>query len=547
MDSIMIRMLSKIHQRHPAVVAVLSIAVSLAVVGFAIPRGLDLTDESLYVLLAQPDAPRFLSVIHTQLIFHTIHALTGWSAGIQGLRIARLCLLLTSTLWLANSFNDPHSKSHSHRTFLLGALAFAFLQYTGNGRIFSLGYNAMNWAWGAWFVGCWIRWVRDERRWAPLGMGCALALMWLTKFPSALLLGGLGFCMAAWQSGQPIHQLTWAFAKACLPIATLFFLAPMGGHDVLPWTFWSQLITSTDAHHATDSLLIQSGRQALQFYGPVALCGALGVWGRRHGQTSSITQTVWALVVAASILLALADVVTLRHFRLGHWLLAAGAFAGLLGLEEDPVKRRLGIFFLLTPIALTTGTNVHWTGHLMPLTGWMWMGALWLGPSRPLVLATLCVPWLLLPDIALHPYRQAPLQEASTAVTLDGIHLSSTVASYLDSVHHVTSAYPFPMVGSDRFFGEMLLHGSVPEGELLWASESLSDGHIASWSKQDTLVFGLCNSTEKEFFESALTPFQWTSIGRVNRTGYLSESARFSWGIPPQNAHVEFFLLTKQP
>ena len=46
----------------------LSIVASLAIVGCAIPRGLDLTDESLYVLLAQTDTPRSLSVIHTQLL-----------------------------------------------------------------------------------------------------------------------------------------------------------------------------------------------------------------------------------------------------------------------------------------------------------------------------------------------------------------------------------------------------------------------------------------------------------------------------------------------
>ena len=62
----------------------LSIVASLAIVGYAIPRGLDLTDESLYVLLAQTDAPRSLSVIHTQLLFKGLEGLTGITVGRRG-------------------------------------------------------------------------------------------------------------------------------------------------------------------------------------------------------------------------------------------------------------------------------------------------------------------------------------------------------------------------------------------------------------------------------------------------------------------------------
>ena len=123
-----------VHPTWPA----LALLASLTIVVYAIPKGLDLTDESLYVLLAQTDAPRSLSVIHSQLLFQGLESITGVTLGIRGLRAARLALLLISTSWLAWVLSRSVGQEKK-ALFLSAALAFCFLQYTGNGRIFSLG------------------------------------------------------------------------------------------------------------------------------------------------------------------------------------------------------------------------------------------------------------------------------------------------------------------------------------------------------------------------------------------------------------------------
>ena len=528
----------------------LSIVASLAIVGYAIPRGLDLTDESLYVLLAQTDTPRSLSVIHTQLLFQGLETFTGITLGIRGLRIARLVLLLFSMGWLAWVLSVT-MESRKKTLFVLSTLAFAFLQYSGNGRIFSLGYNAMNWAWGAWFIASWIRWTRDGKRWAPLGMGIALALMWITKFPSAVIMSGLGILLAGLHPNMDTQRILRAVGLALLPFLGIMVLAPWGGHEVWPWSYLDTLAASQDAKHATDSLLLHSLVQIAKAHLPLLLVAIPGFMTRRHPSKETLDHVVTFLLSAAFIGLASVDLLTLRNFRVGYWLLAASLLIWGLVRTENTAHRLAGALILLAPIGLTMGTDVGWPGHLMPISGLMLMSALWLSRTRWISLASLAIPLLILPDIALHPYRQSALNQATAAAVIQGtnesIRVSPAVEHYLDSLCMLTAPFPIPLVGSDRFYGEMLAHGPENVGTLLWAAESLSPDYIKEWIQHDSLLFGLCNRTELSLLQEALHPFQWALLGTVDRRPYLHQTGRYGWGIPEQNAQVDVYLLTQAP
>ena len=528
----------------------MSILASLTIVGYAIPRGLDLTDESLYVLLAQTDTPRSLSVIHTQLLFQGLEAFTGITLGIQGLRIARLILLLFSMGWLTWVLSGTVD-SRKKALFALSALAFAFLQYTGNGRIFSLGYNAMNWAWGAWFLASWILWIRDGKPWAPLGLGVALALMWITKFPSAVIMGGLGILLAALHPNMDTQRIFRAVGLALIPFLGIMVLAPWGGHEVWPWSYLETLAASQDDKHATDSLLLHSLVQIAKAYQSLILVAIPGFLTRRHPSKAKLDHIVTFLLSAAFVGLASVDLLALRNFREGYWLLAASLATWGLVRTENPAHRLGGTLLLLTPVGLTMGTDVGWHNHLMPISGLMLMSALWLSNTRWISLTSLAIPLLILPDIALHPYRQSAINQATEAAVFQGtsesIWVSPAVQNYLDSICMLTAPHPVPLVGSDRFYGEMLAHGPENVGTLLWASESLSPDHSRNWIQHDSLLFGLCNRNELSFFQEALEPFQWERLGTVDRRPYLKQTGRFGGGIPVQNSQVDVYLLTQTP
>jgi len=535
-----------VHPTWPA----LALLASLTIVVYAIPRGLDLTDESLYVLLAQTDAPRSLSVIHSQLLFQGLESITGVTLGIRGLRAARLALLLISTSWLAWVLSRSVGQEKK-ALFLSAALAFCFLQYTGNGRIFSLGYNSINWTCGAVFLASWVRWVRDARPRAPLGMGVALAVMWITKFPSAVLMGGLGILVAMFHPEVRGPRLFRAMGLALIPFIGIMILAPLGGHEVWPWAYLDTMAASQDEKHATGSLLLHSLKQIARAYLPLVPVAILGILGRRHRARDTHDTWVIMALTGAFVGVACLDLMTLRNFRMLYWWLSAALLTWSWSRAKSSSQRLAGLLFLLAPIGLTMGTDVGWPGHLMPVSGLMFIAALWLAPKGWGSLACLAVPLLILPDIGLHPYRQAPLSKASHSLVFRGtgetLLLSSAAQHYLDSIQWLTAPYPVPLIGSDRFYGEMLSHSPHNVSGLLWSAESLAPTHIADWNDHDSLLFGLCNSTERQLFQDAMDGFEWTPLGKVDRRPYLNETGRYGWGIPAQNAHVELFLLTQSP
>lgn len=438
-----------VHKAWP----MLSILASGTIIMCAIPRGLDLTDESLYVLLAQTDAPRSLSVIHTQLLFQWLNATTGLSLGVKGLRVARLVLLLTSTGWLTWVLSKS-LKPASKIMFALSALSFALLQYTGNGRIFSLGYNALNWTWGIWFIASWIRWVRDSKPLSPFSMGGALALMWITKFPSAIMLGGFGILLVLFHPEFRRKSLYRALGMALIPFVIVMVLAPLSGHEVWPWSYLEQVASSQDDKHSTDSLLIHSLVEVARTYLPLIPLATLGILTKRHPLSKTHDNIVCFLLTGAFIGLACLDSLTLRNFRLGYWLIAGGLLVWSLSRTNDGTRRLVGTLFLLAPIGLTLGTDVSWAGHLMSVSGLILLAALWLASNQWVSMACIAIPLLILPDIGLHPYRQAPLSQVTNSIEIKGtnetICISSAVQNYLDSIQILTITQTAPLIGSDR-------------------------------------------------------------------------------------------------
>jgi len=379
----------------------------------------------------------------------------------------------------------------------------------------------------------------------------ALALMWITKFPSAVIMGGLGILLAALHPNMDTQRILRAVGLALIPFLGIMVLAPWGGHEVWPWSYLDTMAASQDDKHATDSLLLHSLVQIAKTHLPLLLIAIPGFLTRRHPSKETLDHVITFLLSAAFVGLASVDLLTLRNFRVGYWLLAASLLTWGLVRTEDRAHRLGGTLLLLAPIGLTMGTDVDWTGHLMPISGLMLMSALWLSPTRWISLACLAIPLLILPDIALHPYRQSAVTEANETVAIEGtdesIEVWPATRHYLDSLCIVTAPYRVPMIGSDRFYGEMLAHGPENVGTLLWSAESLSSVHTQDWMQHDSLLFGLCNRTELSLFQEALHPFQWELLGTVDRRPYLRQTGRYGWGIPEQNAHVDVYLLTQEP
>lgn len=525
-----------------------SLTASLAIILYAIPRGIDITDESLYVLMSQPDPDIKLSVIHTQLIFQWIHGVSGWSPGYQSLRWIRLLLTLFSFAFLGNTAARGQ-KNSSKSLFTIGSMALGLFLFSGNGRIFSLGYNAMNWTWGILILTTTIAWIRDQRSWPPITIGILLYLAWITKFPSAVILTGITLLILPFLSRM--NKKSWAFGLfiSTGTLALLIAISSTTGHSISPLSLWTSTQAETSGSHQADSLLKHSFFEVIKYYG-MLLPSLLFGWWTKPKQETLDTSWISPLLAMGIVALAVADLMTLRQFNSGYWFLA-GSLACWQCVQSDNRKNTMiAAGILLTPVALTLGTDVGWEGHMLPLTGLPIIAALLVGAPRSLWVAAVAVPLVMLPELVLHPYRQAPLAQCTESITLqrtkETITVSPTVTEYLRRSHELISKYNHPLLGTDRNFAETLLSSSPIEGEILWSTESWNVRHSQAWQQHDTLLLALCNSNDKPFYQRQLSGYNWQFVGKVDRRSILKEQGRFGWGIPDQNMYVSYHILTKQ-
>ncbi len=527
--------------------SLLSLVCSLGIIAYAIPHGLDITDESVYVLLAQPEPDIRLSVIHTQWLFQQIHWVTGGSFGYQQLRGLRVLISLCAFAILAYTLCCEQRKD-TKSMWLIGGAALGLLLFAGNGRIMSLGYNSLNWTWGALLVAAAIQWTRPGKApWMPFVMGVLLFLMWITKFPSAVLLGGLVLVLLPAWVRIPMKKWAKSIAMTLICFAAILVLTQSKGHPLSPMDFWSNVNAETTGSHKADSLLQRSLLEFATLYGLLLPFVILGIWSRI--KTYEMGNLIRLLLPLAALGLAMLDLMTLRQFNAGYWMLLGGLAAWNCVQCTDRRRQTVGALLLLVPAALITGTDVSWEGHLLPLSGFALLSSALTASDRSSWLATLAIPLILLPELVLHPYRQAPLTQCTENITItrtgENLQVSPVMREYLSETRRITEQYPFPLIGTDRNCGEAMMTSAPIEGELLWSLESLNTRHAQSWNQHDTLLLALCNVNDQEFLQAQLPAHQWTYIAKVDRQSILKEMGRYGWGIPEQNAFAVYYLLTR--
>ncbi|MDA8695949.1 hypothetical protein N9L83_03260 [Flavobacteriales bacterium] len=525
----------------------LSLTFSLGIIAYAIPRGLDITDESVYVLLAQPEPDIKLSVIHTQWLFQQINWITNMSFGYRQLRGSRLLISFGAFAILAYTLYRERRKDKK-TIWLIGGAALSLLLFAGNGRIMSLGYNSLNWTWGALLLAAAIQWTRPSKAiWTAVAMGLLLFLMWITKFTSAMLLGGLVLVLLPAWVKMPMNKWARSMAVALICFAASLFLAQSEGHPISPLDFWSNVNAETTGSHAAGSLLQKNLLEFATFYGPLLPVLILGMWSRIRAHEMGVL--IRFLLPMATLGLAILDLMTLRQFNAGYWMLLGGLAVWNSVQCTDRRRQTVGALLLLAPAALITGTDVGWEGHLLPLSGFALLSAALTATDRSSWLATLAIPLILLPELVLHPYRQAPLAQCTETIDItktgENLKVSPILFAYLSETRRIAERFPFPLIGTDRNCGEAMMTSAPIEGELLWSLESWNTRHAQSWTQHDTLLLALCNTNNQEFLQAQLPAHQWTFVDKVDRRPLLKEMGRYGWGIPEQNAFAVYYLLTR--
>lgn len=329
--------------------------------------------------------------------------------------------------------------------------------------------------------------------------------------------------------------------------ASILALAQSEGHPISPMNFWSNVNAETTGSHAADSLLLKSLMEFATFYGLLLPFVVLGMWSRIR--TNEMRNLIRLMLPMSMLALAIIDLMTLRQFNTGYWMLSGGFAVWNCVQCKNRRLQTVGVFLLMAPAALITGTDVSWEGHLLPLCGFPLLSAALTAYDRSSWWATLAIPLILLPELVLHPYRQAPLTQCTETISVtrtgESIKVSPILHKYLSVTRRITEQFPFPLVGTDRNCGEAMMTSAPVEGELLWSLESWNTRHAQSWNRHDTLLLALCNTNDQEYLRTQLPDHQWTYVDKVDRQPVLKEMGRYGWGIPEQNAFAVYYLLTR--
>lgn len=161
------------------------------VIGYAIPRGFDFSDEGLYVGIANPFQSNKFGVLNYDLFFKFLFQVFSYEFGIIELRILRLISYGLAAFYLVKCFH--FEQKAPGRQWTLGVFAFLILCSGYAFLPMSFSYNSMTVVVGSvylsLFVGFFLK--KKENLKLSLGMGICIAILFYFKITVAAALFGL--------------------------------------------------------------------------------------------------------------------------------------------------------------------------------------------------------------------------------------------------------------------------------------------------------------------------------------------------------------------
>jgi hypothetical protein len=192
---------------------------TVLVVIFAIPRGLDFSDEGLYVLLADPRQENIGGIFNYDLFFKFIFRFTGLEFGIKGLRILRLLSYFLGALSLSIFWKNIQGAKQISSTIFLLALAGLFAGY---GFLpLSLSYNSISVVGVCLWLGIISKRKLTQKDW--LWLGIVFLILFYAKVTVCLVFGFLTLIYFGINK-EPFYKKLVLLVAPFLILECLFFI-----------------------------------------------------------------------------------------------------------------------------------------------------------------------------------------------------------------------------------------------------------------------------------------------------------------------------------
>ena len=525
------------------------VAALLATVGvllYALPRGLDLTDESLSILFSQSQSPLHLSAIHSQVLFDVGHRLFGWQWSITGLRALRLFMALSGGALLGAAVQQHRGQGRPITGALIGA-TFGLLQYTGNGHVSGVTYNAIVWFSATALSAGLLSLTPRTPLWTLWTMGTLGFAMWVCKFPAAVGMLGISLLWMGLQRSSN-REKGRAAAMLILPPTLLVAIWTSPEHAITPMDFLSVLQQSREGTHDTGNILIHSIVQAGIMFGVLVPAFLAGWFWRNHPNVERLQRLVEWTFSLAFIMVGLVQAMGGVDLKSLHWVAVGSLIAWSLGRHIGTTTFWRAGALLVIPAAITIGTNANWIYPFMAISFFPLLGAWLLGASHRILFASLAVPLLVFSSVVQHPRRQPPLWTCTAPVELpqtgNSLWVHPEVSDYLHRHGAIQAQHPFVTFGSQRFFGELLAGSNPIPPVALWSLEQITPEHVSAWTTVDTLLVAISDPEGRDLLKAKL-PHHWLNVGSVSRKPIHDALFVDIWKSEADSVH--YYLLTRAP
>ncbi len=517
----------------------LLIAVLIAciiIVAAAIPRGTDLTDEGLYLVLLNGEQPTSLPLTQYNLVFAFLYDMFGLKLDVIGARSMRLFLTLAVSALVYFSFRRADHIHANGPNGLLICLIAGFMTYTSHFSIQTPGYNFFIYAFAQILLATFVLTNGTKRLVPVLVMSVMVVLLWITKFTTALtvpILLVLAYVVTG-QYSTVRSAVLRTLALVGMLASVLVFILSWTGHPISPLDYMENLAKNPVRSHEPMDLIIS----VLGFvaYGIASLTIGYAIIVKQK----DIMQKglIGTLFVVGAILLFLFIGHRLLEYR--SWYLVAISLSSMVigGLlrKFPPTRAQRPILLILVvmPLALAFGTNAPLFMYCSALFQFHVIAILIIypGASSRLLLPVLAVlvPFLLYNDLWYTPYRQPPLAESLTPFSVrdrETLLLDSTTVAYLERFSSAMNGYQhITAFGSDRLMGELYYTGSPYPDWLIWSIENATEDYMKHLeANYNELVFILTDSRQSEHYNDLLHRYDMSCFARMDRRAFLDRNA----------------------
>ncbi|MEB2779817.1 hypothetical protein U3A58_05375 [Algoriphagus sp. C2-6-M1] len=386
---------------------------SLSLILFGINRGFDISDEGLYMLLANPDQENIAGIFNYDLFFKLFYKLIGIEFGIVGMRFLRLLSCLIGAISLTIFWRNLNGANKlSVNLFLLSLLGL----FAGYGFLpQSLSYNSLTVVLACFWLA--LISLHDKSHIQYMLIGVLLACVAYTKITTTF---GLGIITLACMLFQ--KDFKWVNLLALLlPFVMLELLMYLSIGD---FALWRMIDAGKMMGNRTEySFLLVVKYSAVGFFWLALTSIPFLISSSIDASQAKLKFSMLGLGLLGLVCISYYTAITQDWNHIVLLLTAAffGYFLPKVPFKAISLEQRFFLLVLLIlPFVLHFGSNVYWLR--LSIHYWVfWMLAILYvansiqAPFMKLIRAVMGLVILLVVanGIWIHPFEQEPLWQAT--------------------------------------------------------------------------------------------------------------------------------------